>query len=141
LRLPRPSMLPLRFPRLWLTLGWLLVALALLACLAPSGAPGLDSLFAINDKVAHAGGYTALMVWFAGIYARSRYVWIVVGLFAMGVSVELLQGWMSMGRNRDFADVAANSAGIAVGVALSLLWMGGWVQRLETFLLAGRRER
>jgi VanZ family protein len=131
-------MLPLRFPRVWLWLGWLFVALALLACLAPPGAPGLNGLFALNDKVEHAAGYAALTVWFTGMYARSRYVWIALALFTMGVLVEFLQGWMSLGRNRDLLDVVANTIGIVFGISLALTVLNGWPQRVEMFLARGR---
>ena len=127
-------MLPLRFPRLWLVLGWLFVILALLVCLAPASAPGLGGLFAVNDKVEHAAGYMVLTLWFAGMYPRSRYAWIAIALFSMGVVVEILQGWMSVGRNRDALDVLANSTGIAIGLSLALTVMDGWAQRIESLL-------
>jgi len=132
-------MLPLRFPRLWLLLGWSFVILALLVCLAPAGAPGLGGLFALNDKVEHAAGYMMLTIWFAGMYPRSRYASIAVALFVMGVAVEFLQGWMSVGRNRDAMDVLANSTGIAIGLGLALTVTDGWVQRVESLLTL--RER
>lgn len=128
-------MLPLRFPRFWLTLAWIFVGLALLVCLAPAGAPGLRGLFTINDKVEHGLGYMALTIWFSGIFPRARYAWIAIGLFLMGVLVEVLQGWMAVGRNRDVMDVVANTAGIAVGLLLSLLFLGGWVQRFEALFV------
>jgi len=132
-------MLPLRFPRLWLALGWVFVLLAFAACLAPSNTPGLATLFALNDKVEHALGYIALTLWFTGIYSRSRYIWIAIALFAMGVSVEFLQGWMSLGRNRDPYDVLANTTGIAIGISLALVLLGGWMQRVEDLFF--KRER
>ena len=132
-------MLPLKFPRTWLALGWLFVGLALLVCLAPPSEPALKPFFVLNDKVEHALGYVALSIWFAGLYPRSRYVWIAVGLFAMGVVVELFQGWMSFGRQRDVRDVVANSAGIALGLLLARVALGGWAQRIEDIL--SRRER
>jgi len=98
------------------------------------GAPGLDGLFAVNDKVEHATGYAALTIWFAGMYSRSRYAWIAAALFAMGVMVEFLQGWMSLGRNSDPFDVLANTTGIAIGIVLSLTILSGWAQRIESVL-------
>jgi VanZ family protein len=132
-------MLPLRYPRLWLALGYLFVALALLVCLAPPTAPGLPSLFSLNDKVEHAAGYAILAVYFAGIYPRSRYFWIAISLFAMGVLVEFLQGWMALGRSRDPLDVIANTAGIVIGVSLARTLVGDWAQRTER--LFARREQ
>jgi VanZ family protein len=88
----------------------------------------------VNDKVEHAAGYMVLTIWFAGMYPRSRYPWIAIALFAMGVMVEFLQGWMSVGRNRDALDVLANTTGIAIGLSLALTLLDGWAQRVETFL-------
>jgi VanZ family protein len=99
----------------------------------------MSGLFAINDKVAHAVGYMALTLWFAGMYPRSRYPLIGIALFAMGVMVEFLQGWMSVGRNRDALDVLANTTGIAIGLGLALSVLNGWTQRVETLLT--KRER
>ena len=102
--------------------------------LAPASAPGMRVLFSINDKVEHALGYFFLTLFFCGIYPRRRYVWIVLGLFAMGVSVELLQGWMAMGRQRDIKDVVANTAGIVAGVALALTFLHDWIARAERYV-------
>jgi VanZ family protein len=133
------KMLQLRFPRLWLSLGWVIVMLAIFVCLAPPSAPGLSGLFALNDKVEHGAGYALLTVWFTGIYPRSRYFSIALALFAMGVAVEFLQGWMSLGRDRDMRDVVANTIGIGIGLCLAWTVLGGWVQRLEIFFAS--RER
>jgi VanZ family protein len=132
-------MLPLRFPRMWLVLGWTFVVLALFACLAPSNTPVLHEVFRFNDKVEHAVGYLCLTLWFVGIYPRSHYARIAVALFAMGVTVEYLQGWMSLGRSRDPYDVMANTVGIAIGMSLALALFGGWAQSVEKFVF--RRER
>ena len=123
-----PDMLAtLRHPRLWQVIGWLLVLGAVYLSLSPgSTVPGL-----INDKVAHATTYAVLMLWFAGLYPRPRYVWIALCLFLMGVFIEFAQGAMALGRQRDYLDVLANSAGIALGLTLALGWLGDWVQRVE----------
>jgi VanZ family protein len=128
--------LPLRFRRMWLTIGWILVSIAVYGSLT-----GNDFIAAcgVNDKFMHAGTYATLSLWFAGIYPRSRYLVIAVGLFALGVSMELLQGWMGYGRMRDMHDVFANMLGIAIGLTLATWWLGGWAQRLER-LLASRVE-
>jgi VanZ family protein len=124
-------LLPLRYPRLWLALGWFFVVLALYFCLAPSGIPGTEN---VNDKFMHILGYVALTLWFTGIYPRSRYVVIAVSLFAMGVAVELLQGAMNMGRVAEVRDVYADVVGIAIGIVLSLLVLGGWAQQVEAWV-------
>ena len=121
-------LLPLRYPRAWLVLGWLLVALAIVVSLIPwNSLPSVGG----NDKFQHAFGYAVLAVWFAGIYPRSRYPIIAVGLFVMGISIEWLQGAMHAGRARELNDVVANVSGILVGLTLALLGLGGWARRVE----------
>ncbi|HYM34885.1 MAG TPA: VanZ family protein [Steroidobacteraceae bacterium] len=124
-------LLPLRFPRLWLTLGWVFVALALYFCLAPSGIPGTQR---VNDKFMHVMGYLLLTHWFTGIYPRSRYVAIALLFSIMGIAVEILQGAMHMGRHAELRDVYADEVGIAIGIVLSLTLLGGWMQRVETWI-------
>jgi len=97
-------------------------------------AQALHAISAINDKVEHSGGYALLTMWFTGIYPRARYGLIALGLLALGISLEWCQGAMHLGRTRDMFDVAANSAGIAAGLTLALLWSGNWAQRVEGWL-------
>jgi len=118
----------LRHPRIWQVIGWLLVVCAVILSLAPG--PALPNV-SMNDKVAHATIYAVLALWFAGLYPRSRYVWIALCLFALGVFIEFVQGAMALGRQRDYLDVIANSAGICVGLTLALFWLGNWVQLVE----------
>jgi len=125
--------LPLRYPRLWVALGWLFVTAAVVVCLLPGR--DLGALASYNDKFMHVSGYVALVVWFTGIYPRSRYFVIALLLFAMGIAVELAQGWMHAGRQADFSDVVANTVGILLGVSSSLLFLGGWMQKVEGWLV------
>lgn len=120
--------LPLRYSRAWLVIGWCLVAGAVLASLLP--AANLPST-GVNDKFEHSLAYAVLTLWFAGIYPRSRYLVIAIGLFFMGFAIELAQGAMALGRHSDFQDLIANTIGIGVGLTLALLWLGSWAQRLE----------
>ena len=124
-------LLPLRHPRLWLIVGWGSVALSTLANLVP--VDKLPTPRGINDKVEHMVGYALLSLWFAGIYPRSRYPMIAGGLFLMGVIIEWLQGAMHFGRTRDFHDVIANVTGIAIGLSLAWVALGGWAQRVEAW--------
>ena len=124
-------LLPLRHPRTWLILGWVFVVLAVIASIVPiqrlPQPPGL------NDKVEHMAGYALLALWFVGIYPRSRYVVIAIGLFAMGLLIEWAQSAMQLGRHGDVRDVFANCVGIGVGLTLGFMWLGGWAQRVEAW--------
>lgn len=88
----------------------------------------------VSDKVEHFVAYLLLTLWFAGIYPRSRYWIIAIGLCVMGVLIEFAQGAMRFGRHGDIMDVFANSSGIVAGLFLSLLLLGGWAQRVESLL-------
>lgn len=125
-------MLPLRFPKLWSALGWLLLAGVVVGSLIPG--PVLKSLN-VSDKLMHAGAYFVLMVWFGGLYRRGLYPVIALVLLALGLALDLLQNLTST-RTFDWLDVAMNSAGVAAGLALSLLALGGWCQRVEQRLLS-----
>ncbi|PZN31914.1 MAG: hypothetical protein DIU71_08805 [Proteobacteria bacterium] len=125
----------MRHPAAWLTIGWSLVACAIIGSLMPGNAVSKLGLFKIGDKLLHAGMYAALAIWFTGIYPRSRYVAIAVGLFLLGVLAELGQGAMHAGREPSLGDVVANSVGIAVGVGLALAGLGGWARRVEDWVV------
>jgi VanZ family protein len=123
-------LLALRHPRLWLAIGWLLVVLAFVGSIVPvRELPGALP----SDKLQHIAAYALLALWFAGIYPRSRYVVIGIGLFLMGIVVEWAQGAMQLGRQSDLRDVIANSIGIVAGLTLALVWLGGWAQRVESW--------
>lgn len=121
-------MLPVRHPRWWLIIGWALILAAVIVCLLPGKSlPNTG----VNDKFEHTILYAFLMVWFAGLYPRSRYLIIAIGLFLMGGAIELAQGAMHMGREADLRDVVANTTGIVVGLLLALAGLGGWAEWID----------
>jgi VanZ family protein len=124
-------LLALRHPRLWLVSGWILVVLAVIASIIPP--TDLPQIGGVSDKLEHVVAYSALALWFAGIYPKSRYPMIGVALLVMGIVVEGLQGAMNLGRDADMRDVYANTIGIVSGLLLALIWLGGWAQRVEAW--------
>jgi hypothetical protein len=122
-------MLPLRYARLWLAGGVLVV----LGVLGGSLVPGeyVEDAMVWNDKVTHALTYAGLTLWFTGIYPRRCYGWVVLGIFLLGATIEVLQGSMSFGRQGDYADLLANSSGIFVGLLLALAGCGTWARWVE----------
>ena len=120
--------LDLRYARVWLVMGWLLVVGVTIASLVPvHSLPPVD----VSDKFEHTLAYAALTLWFAGIYPRSRYLRVVMGLFVLGVAIEFAQGAMNLGRQRDYHDVIANSSGIALGVVVAFMGLDRWARWLE----------
>jgi VanZ family protein len=125
----------LRYPRLWLVLGWLFVVAAVVVCLLPAGTPMIGVM---NDKVEHALGYMALTLWFGSIYPRAKYWRVALGFLAMGVVIELVQGWMQWGRQCELADVYADAAGIAIGLLLAMTPIGRCMHWFESLFIAKR---
>lgn len=125
-------MLPLRYPRLWLLLGSLLVLAVVVGSLLPG--PSMPKV-SVGDKLQHAAAYGSLMVWFGGLYPRNRHWLVAVALVGLGVTLDLLQ-LTTETRQFDVADIVANSFGILVGLVLSISVLGGWCQRLERLLPA-----
>jgi VanZ family protein len=125
--------LPLRFPWVWLTGGWLLVLGVIVGSLVPGE---LLRAITISDKVMHAGTYFVLMVWFAGLYRRQRFVPIAVGLFLLGIALDVAQGGTAT-RTFDLLDILADAVGVVIGLVVSLLLLGGWCQRIERLFPVG----
>ena len=125
-------MLPLRFPWLWLILGWTMVVAVCVGSLIPGGDM---PQFSINDKLLHAGAYFVLMIWFGGLYERRRHAVIAVALVGLGSVLDVLQGGTST-RSFEPMDIVANMGGIAVELGLTLWILAGWCQRMERRLFA-----
>ena len=120
-------MLKLRFPWVWWSLGWVLVAGVVFGSLLPGR---MLVNVAPTDKLLHAASYFVLMLWFSGLYPRKRYALIALLLLALGLALDFAQGFSSS-RVFDMRDVAANAGGILVGLLLARLVIGGWCQRVE----------
>lgn len=126
----QPLMRPeLRFPRFWILGGvGLLLIITALSLLPGDQVPKVS----VSDKVKHVLAYVALALWFGGISVRRSYLRITLALLAYGVLIELLQGWMAVGRQAELLDVVADAAGIAAGLLLAVTPAGRWALWLET---------
>jgi len=89
-----------------------------------------------SDFTEHAAGYLVLMLWFAGLTARERWIRTGAAFFALGVALEGIQAAMGLGRVADPRDVAANTLGVALGLALAYAGLGGWMRWVEARLFA-----
>jgi hypothetical protein len=119
----------LRYPRLWVFGGLCLSLVVAILCLIPAGdGPGVGQL----DKVAHVLAFLMLALWFGGIVARARYLWIALTLFIFGGLIELAQAWMAWGRQAETLDLGADAFGIAAGLLLALTPAGRWASWLES---------
>ncbi|MEN8169747.1 MAG: VanZ family protein [Pseudomonadota bacterium] len=109
-------MRPLRFTKLWLALGWLVVGTVIYLSLTPHP---VNLSISYGDKVGHFVSYALLMGWFVQIY-QSRLMLVFHALFfiATGVVLEYLQSYY--GRYFEYADMAANTGGVLLGLLLLL---------------------
>jgi VanZ family protein len=124
-------MLPLRYRRLWVAISAVLLAVVIFASLQPNFGPRVAHGF---DKLEHLSAYLVLSLWFTGLVGRERYWVVVCGLLALGLSIEVLQGVMNVGRSAEALDMLANTVGVLVGLTIALGLTGHWALRVESWL-------
>lgn len=124
-------MLPLRFPRTWLTIGLLIMALILTLALMPSGR--MTTLTFLSDKAAHFLAFMLLMLWFCGVFRLPFTPLVAVGLLAFGILIELLQSRLPY-RSAELADALFDLGGIGAGWLLAVLGASRWTQLVEGLL-------
>ena len=127
-------MLPLRYPYIWLSLGWVLVVGVVVGSLLP--APIVHEITPpVSDKLMHFTAYFLMMVWFAGLYPRAKHLHVGGALLFLGISLDILQGTATQTRNFELLDIVADAVGIAAALALAFWLLEGWCQRLERFTI------
>ena len=119
----------LRWPRLWWAGATALVAVTCWLALRPSA--GGEQWFPGADKFQHAVAFLALTAWFLALVDRGRYAAVVLAMLAFGALIEVAQHLMPYGRQAEWADMAADALGIAMGLALSFAIRESWLQRIE----------
>lgn len=120
----------LRFQRLWLAMGMLLVLGVVVGSVISLPAPVQG--FMLGDKLLHTLVYACLMSWFAQIYRHdlTRLV-LVIGLIIMGIVIEFVQGATTY-RQFELLDMVANTSGVLLAWALAYTWVGNvlaWVEQ------------
>ena len=111
------NMHELKLRKLWLTIGWLLIAIIWYLSLTP--APMLDIGIDNTDKLGHFLAYALLMGWFAQIYHQIKpRIFLVIAFIIMGIVIEYVQG-MTDYRSFQYADMLADSLGVFLALAIS----------------------
>lgn len=120
-------MQPLRFIKLWLALGWLAVGAVIYLSLTSNP---INISIANGDKLGHFLAYGVMMGWFVQLY-QSRWMLTLHALFFVvtGVTLEYLQSYY--GRYFEYADMAANTGGVLLGLLMLLTPMRTLLLRLE----------
>jgi VanZ family protein len=84
-----------------------------------------------TDKIYHAGTYAGLMLWWLQLFpSRSARVLLAVIFIAMGIALEVLQSFSPM-RYMDYADMAANAAGVAIAFVMGFTALDQLLFRFE----------
>jgi len=103
----------LRYFKLWVSIGYLMVLAVLYLSLAPAP-PEISIEFEYIDKLEHFLAYFILMFWFAQLYKTSRVRLFYVFFFVvMGITLEILQGLGGI-RFFEYSDMLANSFGVFI---------------------------
>jgi VanZ family protein len=124
-------MLPLRHRGLWLAASAVLILTVIWGSLETGVDLPVPDGF---DKVEHLGTYLVLALWFTGLYPRNRYGAVAAALLALGLAMEIGQYVMAAGRMADPYDMAANTLGVGLGLAVALRASGGWTPKVEAWL-------
>lgn len=118
----------LRLRRGWVAIGWALVAVVIYFSVTPRPPEvPLDE----GDKLGHLFAYGTLMLWFGQLHAQRRRWITVAALVGLGIALEYVQRWTGY-RSFDVWDMAANAAGVLLGLAAA-------PPRLPNFLVAAER--
>jgi VanZ family protein len=124
---------PLRFERLWISLGIGFVLLVIYLSLTPDP-PDLGTPEGL--KIGHVLAYGWLMIWFAQIYrATGRRLLLAAAFCALGIVLEYLQG-MTDYRGFEYSDMLINSTGVVLGLALAHTPLQDGLRTLEAILRA-----
>lgn len=105
----------LRWAAGWRLAGYVLVGVVVWLSLAPRP-PALDVEH--GDKLQHVAAYATLMWWFAQVHAGRARGGAALALVGLGIALEGAQGLTGY-RSLDAIDMAANAAGVLVGMAVS----------------------
>lgn len=132
-----------RFAKLWLSMGWMLVALIVVLSLLPKPLVVLSLLpktpemigFGQSGKLPHILAYMTLMLWFANIYPQRVFqLRLTIAFFAMGVGLELLQGLTGY-RTFQYTDMLSNGIGILLALYLARTSLAMCLLHLDTRLV------
>lgn len=108
----------MRYFKLWLVIGWLLVSVVCFFSLMPNP-PKFEVKFEHLDKLEHMLSYLILMAWFAQLYHKKQSrIYYALFFIALGITLEILQGLGGI-RFFEYMDMLANSTGVIIGYLLT----------------------
>lgn len=121
--------------RIWIAAIFVLVAAIVATSLAP---PDVVSVEGLSDKLGHYLAYFMLALAVSGISTPQRLWQPMLGCFLLGASLEAAQAVMTAYRSAEWADLAANGAGIVTAWLIAGHGRAGWGLRVGTWLARRR---
>lgn len=117
----RPTLLRLwaRYRVVFKIAFFALLALGIYLGMRPTPPP---AIYSWQATFYHAGGLCSLTLLSYLAFPRWRWWFRAVFMFSVGVAVEYVQSFHPT-RSAEWADIYANSSGIAVGLILASLWI------------------
>jgi VanZ family protein len=109
--------------------GIFLMLAATVVCLVPGRE--IPLAFNFNDKLSHVVGHGALAAYFTGLVPRRSWWKILLYLMLFGVTIEVAQHYMHVGRNGDPRDLVANLAGVSSGLLLGWVGLARWPELIS----------
>lgn len=109
--------------RLWIAAIVALVAAIVAASLAPQQPVPVERF---SDKLAHYLAYFTLALAVSGISSPDRLWRHMLACFLLGASLEAAQATLTASRSAEWADLAANGAGVATAWLLVVRGGAGW---------------
>lgn len=123
--------------RFWIALIVLGVAAVVAASLLPIPS---DDLQGGSDKFWHFLSYFLLALFSSGIVPPERLWRLVLRCLLLGAGLEAAQALLTDTRQADWADLAANAAGILCAWLIASGGRAGWARQVEAWLVR-RTER
>jgi hypothetical protein len=118
--------------RFWHVVGGGLVLIVVVASLVPAGSlPHIG----MTDKAEHMIAYGGLALCYGGLMTPRHYVYLGLGLLALGGGIEIAQGLMGLGREADWRDFYADALGAAIGLSLCMAGLRHWPSWAERWLI------
>jgi VanZ family protein len=123
----------LRYRKLWLAIGYMLIAVVIYLSLTSSPVQ-IDADLPYQDKIFHTLAYFVLTFWFMQIYHIRHHAlrWIIFFL-GLGLLLEYLQGFDPQ-RYSEVGDMAANALGVMLAAGLSMTPLRHTLARFERHL-------
>jgi VanZ family protein len=113
--------------RIWIGAIVVLVAAIVAASLAPQQPVPVERF---SDKLGHYLAYLALALAVSGISTPGRLWRHLLGCFLLGAGLEVAQALLTTQRSAEWADLAANGAGIATAWLIAARGRAGWGLRV-----------